>query len=190
MPFVDDTPIMLTPPGLPAQVQGGDIDMRYTTPLIVALIHHRRRNNRTLGVLAHPFSYTHAKLNKTITADAFFETDFASVPTFARGLITPVGRHAKAAVLHDWLYADGAPGGRDHADRVFCMALAELGVPAVVRLVMYLSVRLFAARAYGRPDGWAFADPRTGLPIDPPRPSAAETAASANPERSRSVVRE
>ncbi len=176
MPFVDDKPLMLTPSDLPEQAQGGDIDMRYTTPLIVALIHHRRRNNRTLGVLAHPFSYVHGKLDKTITVEPFFETDFASVPTFARGLITPVGRHAKAAVLHDWLYADGRPGGRDQADRVFCMALAELGVPPVVRLVMYLAVRLFASRAYGRADGWAFADPRTGLRIDPPRPSAAETA--------------
>jgi len=176
MPFVDDEPILLTPPGLEARAEGGDIDGRYTTPLIVALIHHRRRNNRTLGVLVHPFSYAHEKLQAPITVDAFFETDFASVPTFARGLITPIGRHAKAAVLHDWLYADGEPGGRDRADRTFCMALAELGVPAIVRLTMYLSVRLFARRAYGRPDAWAFADPRTGLAIDPPRPSAASLA--------------
>jgi len=174
MPFIHDTPAFDAPKGAPAT--GGDIDERYIAPLVVSVLHHRDRDGRTLAVLAHAFTYANEKRGERITVEAFFETDFASVPSFAQGFIQSFGRHAKAAVLHDWLYADGKPSGRDRADRLFCLALRELGVAPLTRLAMYLAVRLFGGKSYGRVDEWLFADPRTGLRIDPPRPPQSCTA--------------
>lgn len=152
---------------------GSQAETPYVTPLIVAVIHHRERQGRTLAALVHPFGYRHDKLDEPIVVPAYFETDFTSVPGALQIFIKPFGRHAKAAVLHDWLYADGEPGQRYNADRIFNMALKELGVDPLRRLAIFFSVRLFAGQAYGRPDLWTFANPRTGKPVKPPRPSKA-----------------
>lgn len=90
---------------------------------------------------------------------AGFVTDFASIPWWARWVLSPTGKHNRAAVLHDYLYRiavgriesttdpaavrDDLPAwlSRRDADRIFLRALRELGVPEWQARTMYLGVR-------------------------------------------------
>lgn len=76
-----------------------------------------------------------------ITVPAGFETDFASVPRIFWSIFPPTGKHGKAAVLHDYLYAT-QQASRVVADAIFLEAMAVLNVPAWRRWTMYLGVRL------------------------------------------------
>jgi len=79
-----------------------------------------------------------------------FITDFASVPRIFWSLIPPAtGRHAKAAVLHDWLYYT-ALVDKDTADKIFYRLMLEIGVPKVKALTMYLAVKYFGFEAWYR----------------------------------------
>lgn len=86
---------------------------------------------------------------------AGFHTDFASIPRILWPLIPPQGRHAKAAVIHDWLYVNAPTtttrwlGGRmersisrREADGVFRRVMRESGVGWLRRWTMWLGVRL------------------------------------------------
>ena len=74
---------------------------------------------------------------------ADFETDFASIPRFARILIPKLGKYNKAAVVHDFIYqSDSINLTRSQADRCFLRGMADLGVPRWKRYVMYWAVRL------------------------------------------------
>ncbi len=78
-----------------------------------------------------------------------FETDGASIPTFARLFLAIWGTYGRAAVIHDLLYrllAAGtphqmAPTRRD-ADRVFREAMAVLGTATALRWAMWAAVRV------------------------------------------------
>ena len=78
-----------------------------------------------------------------------YVTDFASIPRAAWTLIgPPLGRHARAAILHDWLYdTNGAWGrfDRETSDRIFLEAMKVLGVNWVKRSLMFRAVRLGGA---------------------------------------------
>ncbi len=85
-------------------------------------------------------------------------TDFASVPPFFRGLVSRIGSHSEAAVVHDFLYLlrhdyvkdrveedTGQPPGemsREEADLVILRALEEAKVGWIKRYVIYLAVCL------------------------------------------------
>jgi hypothetical protein len=71
-----------------------------------------------------------------------FVTDLASVPSYFWWLVQPTGRHGHAAILHDWLYWE-QKGTRDLADRVFDVAMGELGVAAALRTTMWAAVRVY-----------------------------------------------
>ncbi len=71
-----------------------------------------------------------------------FETNFASTPWFLWAIFPPRGRWSKAAVLHDWLYAQKRIS-RFKADCIFRDAMRELNVPLWRRMTMYYAVRLF-----------------------------------------------
>ena len=112
-----------------------------------------------------------------------YVTDFGSIPGLAQLLtllnLQPLGRHAWAALAHDWLYAIGEPGQRPRADAVFRARMALDGVGAWRREVMYRAVRLGGGGGYEQaPTWWAtlnFADPDAGdYPLAPPfaRPEA------------------
>jgi hypothetical protein len=105
----------------------------------------------------------------TISVPFNFVTDFASIPWWARWLISPFGRHAKAAVIHDWLYALGPTRERDRkwCDEVFRDALLELGVEPLRAALMYAAVRFGGARSYGADGEWLFHDRITGDWLDP-----------------------
>ena len=142
-------------------------------PLVCAVNHHknRERDERTTVVVVQPFAYEQPSTGRWIWVPATYVTDFASIPRVGRWLIPPFGRHAIAAVVHDWLYSVGEPGRRGWADDVFNEALKELGVDPVRRGVMHGAVTSFGSGGYDRAAetwGRSFMDWRTGDWLAPP----------------------
>jgi len=76
-----------------------------------------------------------------ITVPEGFMTDLASIPPVARWLIPKLGKHAQAAVLHDYLYTY-KPFERKKCDLIFLEAMKVLRVSFWKRHVMYRAVRL------------------------------------------------
>jgi len=74
-------------------------------------------------------------------------TDLASVPRLLWALFPPHGRWAKAAIIHDYLYAN-AIGSKAYADRTFLEAMEVLGVSRLTRRLMYWAVRIGGRGAY------------------------------------------
>lgn len=105
----------------------------------------------------------------TVSVPFNFVTDFASIPWWARWLISPFGRHAKAAVIHDWLYALAPSRDRDRrwCDDVFRDAMLELGVHPIHAAIMWAAVRIGGKRNYGAPGEWLFHDRITGRLLAP-----------------------
>lgn len=75
-----------------------------------------------------------------LTVPAGFVTDFASVPSALRGLVSPAGPHLVPSIVHDYLYWNQTCS-RDQADRIFALALEGAGVGAVQREVLSQGVR-------------------------------------------------
>lgn len=117
----------------------------FTEPLIVEVVQKEERPFRVV----RPFIYALGALDSghLLIVPPGFQTDFASVPFGFRWLVPVVGRHGKAAVLHDWLYASKIMPRRE-ADRVFLEAMMILEVRPWRRLLAYWSVRLFGKRAW------------------------------------------
>lgn len=140
-------------------------------PLLAAILDSDiEKEGRTTAVVAECFTYTHE--GAEIRVPASFITDFASIPMLARGTFPPFGRHAKAAVLHDWLYSVGEPGQKPFADRVFLAAMKDLNVSWWRRTAMYLAVVIGGGAGYrhaARDWATSFGDWRTGERCDPPR---------------------
>lgn len=82
-------------------------------------------------------------VKETFTVPKGFRTDFASIPRSFKWLISPVGLHGKAAVLHDYLCEYGYMT-RKEADEIFLEAMKVLGVGWLKRTVMYRAVRAFS----------------------------------------------
>jgi hypothetical protein len=137
----------------------------------------RERDGLTTAVLVQGFRYVDEIEKLDIPVPTGFTTDFASIPSWARAVIPPFGRHAKAAVVHDWLYAIGEPGRKPVADRVFDHAMAELGVVGWQRVSMYAAVVAGGGGGYARAaTDWldSFGDPISGQHVE--APYARETA--------------
>jgi hypothetical protein len=159
----------------PTDLQAVD---RVDRPLVCAVNHDkdRERDGRTTVVVMQPFAYEHSPSGRTIWVPAAYVTDFASIPRIGRWLIPPFGRHAIAAVVHDWLYSVGEPGKRGEADDIFREALEELGVDITRRNLMHRAVTTFGAGGYDRAEAtWPtqFMDWRTGGALPPPAPRSA-----------------
>lgn len=121
----------------------------FTTPAILEIVGSNRWR------LVEPFEYHVGAYpsDEVIRVPAGFETDLASIPRLFWPLWPPQGRYAKAAILHDWLYAQGPAGdeaARRRADAIFLEAMAVLGCPIGQRYPIYAAVRLFGASAFGR----------------------------------------
>lgn len=87
-----------------------------------------------------------------ICVPAGFETDFASMPMGVRNLFPPMGRWARPAIIHDYLYATKGEDGRftrADADHIFREAMEVVGVPAWRRTVMYRAVRIGGGGGWG-----------------------------------------
>jgi hypothetical protein len=78
---------------------------------------------------------------EVITVPVKFETDFASVPRIFWAVISPIDTHAKAAVIHDYLYYTGQYS-RKEADKIFKEALEVLNVAPWKVWCMYRGVRI------------------------------------------------
>lgn len=143
----------------------------YPDPLPVAVLVKREREGRTLCVTTEALRVVSKTLRLEIPIPQGYVTDWASIPAVAQIGIQPFGRHAWAALAHDWLYTVGEPNGRARADDLFLEKLEEAEVPPLRRTVMFRSVRLFGGRGYARAKNWwkgGFRDPRSGLEIPPP----------------------
>lgn len=138
--------------------------------IAVAILSDMEKQGRTLAVVTRPYAYMHEirGVNVAVEVPEGFVTDFASIPSFFHFLVQPFGRHAPAAVLHDYLYAIGQKKARPIADRLFLNAMREAGVGALRRSLMYRMVRFFGGRGYGLPDDWKFVDTEEGQDIEPP----------------------
>ncbi len=111
----------------------------------------KTRNGRPVYRLTAAFTYDVGceGSNLSITAPEGFETDFASIPRLLRTLCPPNGPWAKAAVIHDALYETGEIS-RWISDRIFFEAMGVLKVNLLTRLVMYIAVRAFGWRSFGK----------------------------------------
>lgn len=79
-----------------------------------------------------------------IVVPAGFETDFESVPWFARWMIPGLTLAAKAAVIHDYLVKHSDLSWKDSAN-IFLEAMTVLKVPWLRRRAMWIAVL-----AYGK----------------------------------------
>ena len=80
----------------------------------------------------------HLGSEEIISVPEDFETDFASVPRIFWAVISPVDKHAKAAVIHDYCYYYA----RKRCDEIFKEALEVLEVSPWKVWCMYQSVRV------------------------------------------------
>ena len=75
-----------------------------------------------------------------------FVTDLASIPRLLTPLFPIHGLQTRAAVVHDWLYAnqgdvDSGPYTRKQCDEIFLIGMEQLGVGWLKRTMMYNAVR-------------------------------------------------
>lgn len=75
-------------------------------------------------MLVDPLFYEIKRTGRTITVPAGFVTDFASVPWYARWLISVLGKHSIPAIVHDYLYWEQRCT-REQADAILKEAMAE-----------------------------------------------------------------
>jgi len=123
----------------------------FAEPLAVEIL-DEAREGRVTARLLQAFDYWPASGGEAIAVPAGFITDFASVPHGFWNLEPPLGDAAKAAVVHDYLYATRGMGGRysrAQADGIFRDALAALGVPRWKRNLLWAAVRLGGAGGWG-----------------------------------------
>ena len=115
----------------------------FTTPADLRMLDDYRWQ-----VLA-PFEYHVGNYpsSTVISVPAGTVTDLATAPRLLWALFPPHGRYAKAAIVHDYLYAQ-AIGSKAYADRTFLEAMEVLGVSRFTRMVMYWTVRLFGRGSY------------------------------------------
>jgi uncharacterized protein YjaZ len=106
--------------------------------------------------LAMPLHYYSKRLEMIITVPTGFETDYASIPRFFQLFISKLGRHRKAAVVHDYLYSYNNRYKyltRAQCDFVFLDGMIEEGVPRWKAYSMFNTVRIFGSFAGFRKKG-------------------------------------
>lgn len=85
----------------------------------------------------------------TVEVPVRFLTDFASIPKAFWSILHPSGRYARAAVVHDYLYATHKYT-RKRSDQIFKEGMKVLGVNWFVRGIMYNAVRWFGAKSWNK----------------------------------------
>ena len=80
--------------------------------------------------------------DEIITVPKGFITDFASVPKVFWSIIDPIGKHGKAAVIHDYCYYT-AYYSRIRSDQIFLEGMKVLKVEPWKRQVMFHVVVMF-----------------------------------------------
>lgn len=180
MPFIDKSASTeglesLGEEGLEARVARTHVgkDQKRRRLVAVAILAEMEKKGRTLAVVTRPYAYSNTVYGQDVEIEIppGFVTDFASIPKAFHFIVHPFGRHAPAAVLHDFLYARGQQKVRAQADKLFLKAMEEAGVPPIRRSIMYRMVRTFGGGGYGLKDDWKFVDTESGddtnAPYDP-----------------------
>lgn len=167
----------------------------FVSALAIMLIPRElKEGSRRIAAIVQPFGFV-AKVGKerlAVIAPAGYVTDFASIPWYVSWIINPFGRHAEAAVIHDWLYTLGKPGDRKNrlmADKAFIRALRLLEVGWMKRLVMYFFVRVGGNKGYGLPDDFTFRKLEDLSVLDPPPDRAPFMSSFASAQLPRNVRR-
>ncbi len=137
------------------------------TPQPVILF-NKTKDGRKLFTLEDEFPYCDAQTGLVIVVPKWYVTDFASVPWYGQEVIDPEGPTARAAIIHDWLYAIGQPGMRELADDIFYRAMLHFGVDEMHARIAYNAVRVGGEHGYGLKGDWLFIDPRRPDVIQPP----------------------
>lgn len=170
----------VTSPAARAQVEGPPgsfavpfaLPKKLPWPAVVSLLGRgQERKKRSTVALVEAFEYEDDNSHDIVRVPCSYITDFASIPFFLLWFIQPFGRHARAAILHDWLYVIGQPRKRSYADKILLAAMKELEVDWLKRQVIYWGVRLGGWIAYGHlQKEWdnTWANWRTGDHIPPP----------------------
>ncbi|MBW8883110.1 MAG: DUF1353 domain-containing protein [Asticcacaulis sp.] len=130
------------------------------TPQPVILF-NKTKQGRKLFTLNEEFPYCDAGTGKVIVVPKWYVTDFASVPWYGQSVIDPQGPTARAAIIHDYLYAIGEKGKREEADAIFYRAMIAFGVSELQARIAYNAVRTGGEHGYGLKDDWMF----VGRPI-------------------------
>jgi hypothetical protein len=138
-------------------------DDGFISALAITLIPRElKAGSRRIAAVAQPFGFV-ARISRkeriAVITPTGYVTDFASIPRAVHFLISPFGKHAEAAVIHDWLYTMGERGdrkGRLRADRAFVKALRLLEVDWFKRQIMFWAVRMGGAGGYALPEDFAF----------------------------------
>lgn len=134
----------------------------FTTPLRVEVLDDSKNDHPLCRVL-ESFVYRVRETGEEIRVPVGFETDWASIPWGLWNFEPPFGRSAKAAVVHDFLYATKGTGvwgpnryieraepyTRAEADDIFRQAMGVLGVPLIKRRLMWSAVRLGGWKGWG-----------------------------------------
>ncbi len=89
-------------------------------------------------------------VDRKIVVNGGFVTDLASIPWFVKWAIIKLGRHQRAAVLHDWLYRNTI-GTKEWADGQFNQAMIEDGVVEWRRKVIMFGLKIGGHKAWGSP---------------------------------------
>jgi hypothetical protein len=98
-------------------------------------------NNRWRNI--EPFEY-HVNTypsDEVITVPIGFETDFASIPRIFWSILSPIDKHGKAAVIHDFCYYHGLYT-RKVCDMIFREGMRVLNVKPWKATTMYYVLRV------------------------------------------------
>ena len=137
------------------------------TPQTVMLF-NQTKEGRKLFALNEEFPYCDVQTGRVIVVPKWFVTDFASVPWYGHEVIDPEGPTARAAIVHDWLYAIGEPGKRQEADDTFYRAMLAFGVDPFHAKIAYDAVRAGGQAGYGLKNDYMFIDPARQDQVQPP----------------------
>jgi hypothetical protein len=118
-------------------------------PLTVNIDH---TTGRYFARVLLPFTYQ-LNVDEYIQIPVNMQTDFASIPNWARYFYNPMGRWAKAAVIHDYLYMGGwirmvatkeiyRRPLKKEADNIFKLAMLRLGVSERNAKIMHSAVSI------------------------------------------------
>jgi hypothetical protein len=132
-----------------------------------------KEGSRRVAAVAQPFGFVCRIARRerlAVVVPSGYVTDFASIPRAVHFIISPFGKHAEAAVIHDWLYTLGTPKdrkGRRTADKAFVKALRLLEVNFFKRQIMYWAVRIGGGGGYGLADDFVFRNLEDLSVLDP-----------------------
>ena len=145
----------------------------FTNPLCVKVLD----DGKHYEVLEDFTYYTTSNKHRVFKVQKGFITDFASIPRIFWSIFPPFGRYTKSAVLHDrlcvgffnnetWFDVMDLDSSkkeellkaqpelqtkvtRRFADKIFLESMEAVGVERKTRIILYLSVRIYAIFRYG-----------------------------------------